>query len=180
MVDLMSSGFSRALLAANSSAKAAAHPMNIVSREMQKSNPDMQVIQRAGKYGNAELNKAGKSLNDAQEELKKAQKIAKEEQKAEEKARLEEKKAEAATEKTEAQSQVNSTGAVTSPTPTQNADGKVSIETPQADRIELSPEALSKIQQQNTVVIDAPKIYSPAAVAVAAAPAPQPTINILI
>ncbi len=101
MTNLISGGFSFALTSADSSAKAALKPMNMVSRELRKQNPDLELVERAGKYGGNELNKADESLDKAQEELMKAQKIAKQEEKAEREEKLKEK----ATEKKEKESQ---------------------------------------------------------------------------
>ena len=101
MTNLISGGFSFALMSADSSAKAALKPMNMVSRELRKQNPDLELVERAGKYGGNELNKADESLDKAQEELMKAQKIAKQEEKAEREEKLKEK----ATEKKEKESQ---------------------------------------------------------------------------
>ncbi len=77
MTNLISGGFSFALTSADSSAKAALKPMNMVSRELRKQNPDLELVERAGKYGGNELNKADESLDKAQEELMKAQKNSK-------------------------------------------------------------------------------------------------------
>lgn len=101
MTNLISGGFSFALMSADSSAKAALKPMSMVSRELRKQNPDLELVERAGKYGGNELNKADESLDKAQEELMKAQKIAKQEEKAEREEKLKEK----ATEKKEKESQ---------------------------------------------------------------------------
>lgn len=101
MTSLISGGFSFALMSADSSAKAALKPMNMVSRELRKQNPDLELVERAGKYGGNVLNKADESLDKAQEELMKAQKIAKQEEKAEREEKLKEK----ATEKKEKESQ---------------------------------------------------------------------------
>ena len=94
MTNLISGGLSYALLSADSSAKAALKPMNMVSRELRKQNPDLELIERAGKYGGNELNKAEEALTKAQEELMESQKIAKQEEKAEREEKLKEKAAE--------------------------------------------------------------------------------------
>ena len=83
MTNLISGGLSYALLSADSSAKAALKPMNMVSRELRKQNPDLELIERAGKYGGNELNRAEEALTKAQEELMESQKIAKQKEKAE-------------------------------------------------------------------------------------------------
>lgn len=166
MVDLITSGLSRTLMFADSSAKAAAQPMNLVSREMKKTNPNMELIARAGQYGSAELGKADKSLKEAQEELKKAQKLAKEEKKAEDEARLEEKKAENAAEKAESEKQVASTQTVTDPTVSQTPENHAEHPLPQTDLIEISPEAALQMPQHKPVVVDVPKVYTPTVVAV--------------
>lgn len=46
MTNLISGGLSYALLSADSSAKAALKPMNMVSRELRKQNPDLELIER--------------------------------------------------------------------------------------------------------------------------------------
>lgn len=183
MVDLITSGLSRTLMLADSSAKAAAQPMNLVSREMKKSNPNMELIARAGQYGSAELGKADKSLKEAQEELKKAQKLAKEEKKAEDEARLEEKKAENAAEKaekaekTESEKQVTSTQTVTDPTVSQTPENHAENPLPQTDLIEISPEAALQMPQHKPVVVDVPKVYTPTVAAVTMNAHTQPKVN---
>lgn len=99
MTNLLSSGLSTALLAADSSAKAALKPMNMVSRELKKSDPDLELVERAGKYGGNELNRAADALDQAQEELKEARWTARREEKEEAEARLKEKAEEKAAEK---------------------------------------------------------------------------------
>lgn len=186
MVDLMTSGLSRALLAADSSAKTATQPMTLVSREMQKRNPNMEIVERAGKYGSAELKKADKSLNEAQEELKKAQKLAREEKKAEDKAKLEEKIAEKAAEQAVEQAPeqvqpevyVESSGEVIDPAVAQTPDGNTTVQPPQVDTLEMSPEALLKIPQHKKIVVDIPKTYTPTRVAVTADVSPQPKMDV--
>ena len=69
-------------MSADSSAKAALKPMNMVSRELRKQNPDLELIERAGKYGGNELNKAEEALIKVQKELMESQKIAKQKEKA--------------------------------------------------------------------------------------------------
>lgn len=96
MTDLLSGGLSFALLSADSSAKAAQRPMNMVSRELKKTDPDLELVERAGKYGGGEIGRAGKALDLAQEELKEAQKKAGRQKKEEMEARLEEKSAQKA------------------------------------------------------------------------------------
>lgn len=96
MTDLLSGGLSFALLSADSSAKAAQRPMNMVSRELKKTDPDLELVERAGKYGGGEIDQAGKALDLAQEELKEAQKKAGRQKKEEMEARLEEKSAQKA------------------------------------------------------------------------------------
>lgn len=99
MANLITSGLSIALMSADSSAKAALKPMNMVSRELHKRDPDLELIERAGTYGGMKLDQAGKSLEKAREELKEAQEAARQEEKAEREARLEEKTAERTAEK---------------------------------------------------------------------------------
>ncbi len=89
-MSILTSGLTTALLSAQSSAKLASQPMNMVSRELKKLNPDLQIIKRAGSYGGDLMQKADKSLEQAQEEFRKAQEIASEEKKIEEKLKLEE------------------------------------------------------------------------------------------
>lgn len=101
MTNLISGGLSYALMSADSSAKAALKPMNMVSRELKKQNPDLELIQRAGKYGGKELNKAEDALAKAQEELIESQKTAKQKEKTE----IEEKLKENAEERKEDKSQ---------------------------------------------------------------------------
>lgn len=101
MTNLISGGLSYALMSADSSAKAALKPMNMVSRELRKQNPDLELIERAGKYGGNELNKAEEALTKAQKELMESQEIAKQKEKAE----MEEKLKEKAAEKKEMESQ---------------------------------------------------------------------------
>ena len=96
MTNLISGGLSYALMSADSSAKAALKPMNMVSRELAKQNPDFELVERAGNYGGKELERAEDALVKAQKELKESQKKAKQNEKAEMEARLKEK----ATEKT--------------------------------------------------------------------------------
>ena len=94
MANLITGGLSIALMSADSSAKAALKPMNMVSRELRKRDPDLELIERAGTYGGMKLDQAGDSLEKAREELKEAQEAARQEEKAEREARLEEKAAE--------------------------------------------------------------------------------------
>ena len=94
MANLITGGLSIALMSADSSAKAALKPMNMVSRELHKRNPDLELIERAGTYGGMKLDQAEESLEKAREELKEAQEAARQEEKAEREARLEEKAAE--------------------------------------------------------------------------------------
>lgn len=180
MVDLITSGLSRTLMFADSSAKAAAQPMNLVSREMKKTNPNMELIARAGQYGSAELGKADQSVKEAQEELKKAQKLAKEEKKAEDEARLEEKKAENAAEKAEkaeSEEQTASTQTVTDPTVSQTPEDHAKVPLPQTDLIEISPEAALQVPKHQPVVVDVPRIYTPMVVAVTMNTHAQPKVN---
>lgn len=94
MANIITGGLSMALMSADSSAKAAIKPMNMVSRELHKRDPDLELIERAGMYGGMKLDQAGQSLDKAQEELREAQKAASQEEKAEMENRLEEKAAE--------------------------------------------------------------------------------------
>ena len=94
MANIITGGLSFALMSADSSAKAALKPMNMVSREMRKQDPDLELIERAGMYGGNELDHAGEALAKAKEELKESQKAARQEEKAEMETRLEEKTAE--------------------------------------------------------------------------------------
>ncbi len=91
MANLISGGLSYALMSADSSAKAALKPMNMVSRELAKQSPDWELVERAGKYGGKELDRAEEALVKAQKELKESQKEAKRNEKAELEARLKEK-----------------------------------------------------------------------------------------
>lgn len=91
MANLISGGLSYALMSADSSAKAALKPMNMVSREFAKQSPDLELVERAGKYGGKELDRAEEALVKAQKELKESQKEAKRNEKAELEARLKEK-----------------------------------------------------------------------------------------
>ncbi len=99
MADLITGGLSFALMSADSSAKAALKPMNMVSRELRKRDPDLELVERASMYGGNELDHAGEALARAREELEEAQKAAVQEEKAEMEARLEEKTAEKAAER---------------------------------------------------------------------------------
>ena len=83
MANIISSGLSYALMSADSSARAATKPMNMVSRELRKQDPDLELIERAGKYGKDELNKADDALTKASEELKKSQEAARHQEKSE-------------------------------------------------------------------------------------------------
>ena len=76
MANLITGGLSIALMSADSSAKAALKPMNMVSRELHKRNPDLELIERAGTYGGMKLDQAEESLEKAREELKEAQEAA--------------------------------------------------------------------------------------------------------
>ena len=96
MANLITGGLSIALMSADSSAKAALKPMNMVSRELHKRNPDLELIERAGTYGGMKLDQAEESLEKAREELKEAQEAARQ---AEREIRLEEKAAEKAAER---------------------------------------------------------------------------------
>ena len=82
---------SYALMSADSSARAATKPMNMVSRELRKQDPDLELIERAGKYGKDELNKADDALTKASEELKKSQEAARHQEKSETEEQLKEK-----------------------------------------------------------------------------------------
>ena len=99
LANLITGGLSFALMSADSSAKAALKPMNIVSRELRKRNPDLELVERASMYGGNELDHAGEALARAREELEESQKAAVQEKKAEMEARLEEKTAEKAAER---------------------------------------------------------------------------------
>lgn len=137
MTSLISGGFSFALMSADSSAKAALKPMNMVSRELRKQNPDLELVERAGKYGGNELNKADESLDKAQEELMKAQKIAKQEEKAEKEEKLKEK----ATEKKEKESQTIMEDTVERILETSEKDeSKLDIDNTNIDLTELTKE----------------------------------------
>lgn len=102
LANLITGGLSFALMSADSSAKAALKPMNIVSRELRKRNPDLELVERASMYGGNELDHAGEALARAREELEESQKAAVQEKKAEMEARLEEKTAEKAAEREQA------------------------------------------------------------------------------
>lgn len=91
MANIISSGLSYALMSADSSARAATKPMNMVSRELRKQDPDLELIERAGKYGKDELNKADDALTKASEELKKSQEAARYQEKSEMEEQLKEK-----------------------------------------------------------------------------------------
>ena len=91
MTNIISSGLSYALMSADSSARAATKPMNMVSRELRKQDPDLELIERAGKYGKDELNKADDALTKASEELKKSQEAARHQEKSEMEEQLKEK-----------------------------------------------------------------------------------------
>ena len=91
MANIISSGLSYALMSADSSARAATKPMNMVSRELRKQDPDLELIERAGKYGKDELNKADDALTKASEELKKSQEAARHQEKSETEEQLKEK-----------------------------------------------------------------------------------------
>ncbi len=78
-------------MSADSSARAATKPMNMVSRELRKQDPDLELIERAGKYGKDELNKADDALTKASEELKKSQEAARHQEKSETEEQLKEK-----------------------------------------------------------------------------------------
>lgn len=91
MTNIISSGLSYALMSADSSARAATKPMNMVSRELRKQDPDLELIERAGKYGKDELNKADDALTKASEELKKSQEAARHQEKSETEEQLKEK-----------------------------------------------------------------------------------------
>ena len=91
MTNIISSGLSYALMSADSSTRAATKPMNMVSRELRKQDPDLELIERAGKYGKDELNKADDALTKASEELKKSQEAARHQEKSETEEQLKEK-----------------------------------------------------------------------------------------
>lgn len=78
-------------MSADSSTRAATKPMNMVSRELRKQDPDLELIERAGKYGKDELNKADDALTKASEELKKSQEAARHQEKSETEEQLKEK-----------------------------------------------------------------------------------------
>ena len=99
MANLITGGLSFALMSADSSAKAALKPMNMVSRELRKRDPDLELVERASMYGGNELDHAGEALARAREELEESQKAAVQEEEAEMEARLEEKAAEREAEK---------------------------------------------------------------------------------
>ena len=102
LANLITGGLSFALMSADSSAKAALKPMNMVSRELRKRDPDLELVERASMYGGNELDHAGEALARAREELEESQKAAVQEKKAEMEARLEEKTAEKAAEREQA------------------------------------------------------------------------------
>ena len=107
MANLISGGLSYALMSADSSAKAALKPMNMVSRELRKQAPDWELVERAGKYGGQELNRADEALTKAREELKESQRAARQEEKAEQEKRLKEKAEEKRVDETNAQTAEN-------------------------------------------------------------------------
>ncbi|EOS79629.1 hypothetical protein C817_02401 [Dorea sp. 5-2] len=78
-------------MSADSSTRAATKPMNMVSRELRKQDLDLELIERAGKYGKDELNKADDALTKASEELKKSQEAARHQEKSETEEQLKEK-----------------------------------------------------------------------------------------
>ena len=51
LANLITGGLSFALMSADSSAKAALKPMNMVSRELRKRDPDLELVERASMYG---------------------------------------------------------------------------------------------------------------------------------
>ncbi len=73
LANLITGGLSFALMSADSSAKAALKPMNMVSRELRKRNPDLELVERASMYGGNELDHAGEALARAREEQKEAE-----------------------------------------------------------------------------------------------------------
>lgn len=74
-----------------------------------KSDPALELLERAGKYGGNELHQAADALDKAQEELKEVQSMARREEKEEAEARLKEKAAENAAER-KAQNAANKEG----------------------------------------------------------------------
>ena len=121
MTNLISGGLSYALMSADSSARSAVKPMNMVSRELRKQNPDFELIERAGKYGGNELSKAEEALVKAREELKEAQDAARQKEKAELKERLQEKAVEKS-EETESQETTEAAAGESGQTSEKNQD----------------------------------------------------------
>lgn len=94
MSNLITSGFTFALLSSDFHSKSAAQPMNMASKELKMKEPDRELIDRAMSYGTQELRVASDACDSAQEELKKAQEIARIEKKAEDTTKLEERQQE--------------------------------------------------------------------------------------
>lgn len=173
MLNLLNSGLSTALLAADSSAKSAEKPMNMISREMMKDDPNLGVIERAGNYGSQHLNKANESIEQAKKELLAAQTAAKKEEKAEKKADLEKKSAESV--KKPDKIEISDKGLSNNEISNRNEDPKYlnSIQ-PEKDMVEISqevirPQAIESIQLDNDEVVYTAK----AAVAKSAPVKPQ-------
>ncbi len=180
MSNLLSAGFTFALLSADSYSMTATKPMTMVSQELKKREPNSELVKRSMSYGSQELDKANKSANLASEELKKAQEEAAAKKKAEDAARLEEKRQENKLENEKLQESVGSenvttesvgsTDTVVTPESTGAVDGVVTTPPVIADSVEISAEALKQIVTASpsaNIVADVPKTYSPTKVATA-------------
>lgn len=191
MSNILSAGFTFALLSANSYSMTATKPMTMASQELKKRESDLELVKRTMSYGTQELDKANKSANLAGEELKKSQEEAAAKKKAEDAARLEEKRQENKLENEKLQESiesgsvgsenvttesVGSADTVVSPESTGSVDGTATTPPIITDNVEISVEALKQVATTSPtatkVATDVPKTYSPAKVATAMSFAP--------
>lgn len=165
MSNLLTSGVTLSLITASSYAKTAAAPMSMASREMKKTDPNFDLINRTMSYGTKELSKADSATKKAQEELQKAQEIARAEDKAEKDAKLEQAIAESKLTKDQL-SEVASTDSIN--TVDKVVDGEIEVSASNAtesikqDTVELSKEVKLKIANTNSVSVsvDVPKVHT--------------------
>ncbi len=191
MSNILSAGFTFALLSADSYSMTATKPMTMASQELKKREPDLALVKRTMSYGTQELDKANKSANLASEELKKAQEEAAAKKKAEDAARLEEKRQENKLENEKLQESVGSgnigsgdvttesvgsADAVVGPESAGSVDGTTTTPPVITDSVEISVEVLKQAATTAPtsikVATDVAKTYSPAKVATAVSFAP--------
>ncbi len=165
MSNLLSSGVTFALLSADTYSNVATKPMTMVSQELKKRNPDLELVNRAMSYGSQELNKAEKASELAQKEMEQSAKEAKAEKEHEDAVRLEETKQKRQYEREKIQALLTQESVQTTE---QVLEGEAllsddaTIQAIKKDMVELSQEALAHLSSTETktdIAFDRPQIY---------------------